>query len=170
MGKEPAPPESLIIGHILAPWGIHGEVKVEVVTDFPERFTPGKLVYLDGYPLEIEHCHPHKQHLLVKLTTIDSVEAAEKLRGQDLTIPSSELHHLPEGQYYAFQLIGLDVVTTKGKYLGQITDIMSTASNDVYIVEGERGEILIPAIEDVVKSIDLKKGKVVIETIEGLLD
>ena len=170
MGKEPAPPESLIIGHILAPWGIHGEVKVEVVTDFPDRFTPGKVVYLNGYPFEIELCHPHKQHLLVKLATVDSVEAAEKLRGQDLTISGSELHPLPEGQYYTFQLIGLDVVTTKGKRLGQITDIMSTASNDVYIVEGKQGEILIPAIEDVVKSIDLKKGKMVIEAIEGLLD
>jgi 16S rRNA processing protein RimM len=167
MGKEPAPPESLIIGHILAPWGIHGEVKVEVVTDFPERFAPGKLVYLNGYPLEIEKCRPHKQHLLVKLATIDSVEAAEKLRGQDLTIPRSELNPLPEGQYYAFQLIGLNVVTTKGKRLGQITDIMFTAGNDVYIVEGE---ILIPAIEDVVKSIDLKKGRMLIEAIEGLLD
>jgi 16S rRNA processing protein RimM len=79
------------------------------------------------------------------------------------------LHHLPEGQYYTFQLIGLDVVTTEGKRIGQITDIMSTPSNDVYIVEGKRGEILIPAIEDVVKSIDLKKGKIVIEAIEGLL-
>jgi 16S rRNA processing protein RimM len=170
MGKEPAPPESLIVGHILAPWGIHGEVKVEVVTDFPERFASGKVVYLNGYPLEIEKCRPHKQHLLVKLATVDSVEAAEKLRGQDLTIPGTELYCLPDGQYYAFQLIGLEVVTTKGKRLGQITDIMSTTSNDVYIVEGKRGEILIPAIEDVVKSIDLKKGKMVIETIEGLLD
>jgi 16S rRNA processing protein RimM len=170
MGKEPVPPEFLIVGHILAPWGIHGEVKVEVVTDFPERFAPGKLVYLNDYPLEIEKCRPHKQHLLVKLATIDSVEAAEKLRGQDLTIPGTELYPLPAGQYYAFQLIGLKVVTTEGQTLGRITDIMSTASNDVYIVEGKQGEILIPAIEDVVKSIDLKKGKVVIEAIEGLLD
>jgi len=170
MGKEPAPPESLIVGHILAPWGIHGEVKVEVVTDFPERFASGKVVYLNGYPLEIEKCRPHKQHLLVKLATVDSVEAAEKLRGQDLTIPSTELYCLPDGQYYAFQLIGLKVVTTEGETLGRITDIMSTASNDVYIVEGKRGDILIPSIEDVVKSIDLEKGKIVIEAIEGLLD
>ena len=170
MGKEPVPPEFLIVGHILAPWGIHGEIKVEVVTDFPERFASGKVVYLNGYPLEIEKCRPHKQHLLVKLATVDSVEAAEKLRGQDLTIPSTELYCLPDGQYYAFQLIGLKVVTTEGETLGRITDIMSTASNDVYIVEGKRGDILIPSIEDVVKSIDLEKGKIVIEAIEGLLD
>ncbi len=170
MGKEPVPPEFLIVGHIIAPWGIRGEVKLEVVTDFPERFTTGNQVYLDSLPFEIETCRPHKQHLLVKLATIDSVEAAEKLRGHNLTIPSSELHTLPRGQYYTFQLIGLKVVTTRGETIGHIKDIMTTASNDVYIVKGERGEILIPAIEDVVKSIDLKKGKIVIEAIEGLLD
>jgi len=170
MGKEPAPPEFLIVGYILAPWGLRGEVKVEVVTDFPERFAPQKVVYLNTRPLEIESCRPHKQHLVVKLATIDSVEDAEKLRGQDLTIPRSELYPLPEGQYYTFQIIGLKVVTTEGKLLGRITEIMTTGSNDVYIVEGKRGEILIPAIEDVVKSIDLKKGKMVIEAIEGLLD
>jgi 16S rRNA processing protein RimM len=107
---------------------------------------------------------------VVKLATIDSVEDAEKLRGQDLTIPRSELYPLPQGQYYTFQIIGLKVVTTEGELLGHITEIMTTGSNDVYIVEGKRGEILIPAIEDVVKSIDLKKGKVVIEAIKGLLD
>jgi 16S rRNA processing protein RimM len=169
MGKEPAPPEFLIVGYILAPWGIRGEVKVEVVTDFPERFAPQKIVYLNTSPLEIESCHPHKQHLVVKLATIDSVEDAEKLRGQALTISRSELYPLPEGQYYTFQIIGLKVVTTEGKLLGRITEIMTTGSNDVYIVEGKRGEILIPAIEDVVKSIDLAKSKMVIEAIEGLL-
>jgi 16S rRNA processing protein RimM len=170
MGKEPVPPEFLIVGYILAPWGIRGEVKVEVATDFPERFAPRKVVYLNTRPLEIESCRPHKQHLVVKLATIDSVEDAEKLRGQDLTIPSSELSRLPEGQYYTFQIIGLDVLTTDGEHLGQIADIMTTASNDVYIVKGKRGEILIPVIEDVVKSIDLDKGEMVIEAIEGLLD
>jgi 16S rRNA processing protein RimM len=170
MGKEPAPQGALIVGHILAPWGIRGELKVEVLTDFPERFAPRKVVYLNTNPLEIESCRYHKHHLILKLATIDSIEAADKLRGQDLTIPGSELYLLPQGQYYTFQLIGLKVVTTEGQTLGLVTDIMSTASNDVYIVEGKRGEILIPAIEDVVKSIDLKKGEMVIEAIEGLLD
>ena len=170
MGKEPVPPESLIVGRILAPWGIRGEVKVEVLTDFPERFAPQKVVYLNARPLEIESCRPHKQHLVVKLATIDSVEDAEKLRGQALTIPRSELSRLPEGQYYTFQIIGLAVLTTEGEHLGQVTDIMATAGNDVYIVEGKRNEILIPAIEDVVKYIDLEKGEMVIEAIEGLLD
>ncbi|MBM3156698.1 MAG: 16S rRNA processing protein RimM [Chloroflexi bacterium] len=170
MGKGVAPPEFLIVGRILAPWGIKGEVKVEVITDFPELFAPCNLVYLDSRPFEIESCRPHKQFLVLKLASVDSIEAAEKLRECDLTIPRSGLPELPEGQYYTFQLIGLDVVTTGGERLGHIADIMTTAGNDVYIVEGKCGEILIPAIEDVVKSIDLKKGTIVIEAIEGLLD
>ena len=146
MGKELAPPEFLVIGRIVAPWGIKGEVKVEVLTDFPERLAPRKVVYLNNRPLEIERCRSHKQLMVVKLASIDSVEAAEKLRGQELKIPGSELYTLPEGQYYAFQLIGLKVVTAEGKTVGRIKDIMTTPSNDVYLVEGKRSEILIPEI------------------------
>ncbi|HEY48760.1 MAG TPA: ribosome maturation factor RimM [Dehalococcoidia bacterium] len=168
MGEEFAPPEFLTVGHILAPWGTKGEVKVQVLTDFPERFTPGELVYVNGRPLEIESSRAHKQQLLVKLATIDSIQDAEKLRDHDLSIPRSEIHALPPDEYYAFQLIGLRVTTADGEYLGRIADIMITAGNDVYVVKGDSGEILIPAIEDVVKSIDLDKREVVIEAIEGL--
>jgi len=124
MDKEPAPPEFLIVGHILAPWGARGEVKVQVVTDFPDRFAPGKLVCLEGQPLEIQNSRPHKQHLLVKLATVDSIKDAEKLRGHDLTIPRSEIRPLPEDEYYPFQLIGLRVLTTDGENVGRIADIM----------------------------------------------
>ncbi len=144
-------------------------MKVQVVTDFPDRFAPGRVVYLSGRPLEIEESRPHKQYLLVKLATIDTIQDAENLRQLDLTIPSSELRSLPSDQYYVFQLIGLDVSTTGGETLGRVVDVVTTAGNDVYLVQGERGEILVPAIEDVVKSIDLEKGQMVVEAIEGLL-
>ncbi len=169
MGEQFAPPEFLIVGHVLAPWGIKGEVRARVATDFPDRFAPGKLVYLDGQPLEIESSRPHKQHLLLKLATIDTRQDADKLRGRALTIPRAEIRPLAEDEYYAFQLIGLEVLTTDGKYVGRIVDLMTTPANDVYVVQGKRGEILIPAIEDVVKSIDLEAKRVVIEAIEGLL-
>lgn len=169
MGERLAPPDFLIVGRILAPWGIAGEIKTRVLTDFPDRFTPGEAVYVDGRPLVIESSRPHKQHLVLKLATVDTREDAEKLRGLDLCIPDSELRELPEDEYYAFQLIGLDVVTTEGKHIGKVADIMPTAGNDVYIIKGETREILIPAIEDVVKSIDLENGRIVIEAIEGLL-
>ena len=75
-----------------------------------------------------------------------------------------------EGQYYHDQIIGLQVVTTDGELLGTVTDILTGKSNDNYIVRGSRGEVLIPAIEDVVRSIDLDKGTITIEAINGLLN
>jgi 16S rRNA processing protein RimM len=75
----------------------------------------------------------------------------------------------PEGQYYHHQIIGLQVRTTRGELLGNVTDVLSGKSNDNYIIQGPRGEILIPAIEDVIKSIDLDQGYMTIEAIEGLL-
>lgn len=169
MNERPAPPEFLIVGRILAPWGRKGEVKVEVMTDFPDRFESGRSLYLDGRPLRIEESRPHKQHLLVKLATIDSIDDAEKLRAHHLTIPSSELRPLPDDEYYAFQIVGLKVSTTEGRYVGEVTDVMTTAGNDVYVVRAGSREVLIPAIEDVVKSVDLDAGEMVIEAIEGLL-
>ncbi|GAI40657.1 unnamed protein product, partial [marine sediment metagenome] len=85
-------------------------------------------------------------------------------------IPRSQAQPLTEGQYYHFQLIGLEVWTTRGELLGNITEILTTESNDIYIVHNAKGETLIPVIEDVVKSIDLDKGHVVIELIEGLIN
>jgi 16S rRNA processing protein RimM len=140
-----------------------------VMTDFPDRFESGRSLYLDGQPLRIEESRPHKQHLLVKLATIDSIIDAEKLRARHLTIPRSELRPLPDDEYYAFQIIGLRVSTTRGGYIGEVTDVMTTAGNDVYIVQAGSREVLIPAIDDVVKSVDLDAGVMIIEAIEGLL-
>ena len=83
---------------------------------------------------------------------------------------SQDDNPLPEGQYYHHQIIGLKVRTTRGEYIGEITDILSGQSNDNYIVRGPTGEVLIPAIEDIVKAVDLDAGIVTIEAIEGLLD
>ena len=81
----------------------------------------------------------------------------------------SQDYPLPEGQFYHHQVIGLQVLTTQGEFLGNIIEVLTGKSNDNYIVQGAKGEILIPAIEDVVKSIDLKQGCMTIEAIEGLL-
>ena len=162
-------PEYITIGQILAPWGIKGKLKVEVVTDFPQRFAPSSKIYINQQPMTIDSTEWHKGKAIIKLSTIDSIGDAQRLRGQPIEIHHSQLQPLPEGQYYHFQLIGLEVQTTQGELLGNITEILTAESNDIYVVSGARGEILIPAIEDVVKSIDLNKGRIVIEPIEGLL-
>jgi len=169
MGEELAPPESLVIGYIVGPWGTKGEMKVHVVTDFPDRFSPGRPVHIDDQPLEIESSRALKQHLIVKLAGIDTRTGAEDLRGSELTIPGADLRPLPEGEFYVFQIVGMDVITTGGRHVGRIVDLLETGSNDVYVVRGGQGETLVPATEEVVKSIDVEKRRMVIEAIEGLL-
>jgi len=162
-------PKFITIGKIIAPWGIKGKLKVEVITDFPQRFTPSSKIYINRQPMTINSTEWHKGKAIIKLNTIDSIEDAQGLRGQPIEIHHSQVYPLPEGQYYHFQLIGLEVWTTQGELLGTVTDILTADSNDNYVVRGAKGEILIPAIEDVIKSIDLDKGCIVIEAIEGLL-
>jgi len=162
-------PEFITIGKIIAPWGIKGELKVKVVTDFPQRFTPSSKIYINRQPMTINSTEWHKGKAIIKLNTINSIEDAQRLRGQPIEIHHSQVYPLPEGQYYHFQLTGLEVWTTQGELLGTVTEILTADSNDNYVVHGAKGEILIPAIEDVIKSIDLNKGCIVIEPIEGLL-
>ncbi len=161
--------EFIIIGRILAPRGIKGKLKVKVITDFPQRFAPSSTVYINRQPMTIDSNEWHKGEVIIKLNAVDSIEAARRLQGQPIEIHHSQVYSLPEGQYYQFQLIGLEAWTTQGELLGNITEVITAKGNDNYIIKGEEGEILIPAVEDVVKSIDLNKGRIVIEAIPGLL-
>ena len=167
---KPSGLEYITIGQVLAPWGLEGKLKVEVITDFPHRLSPRSQLYVDRQPVIIAGTSWQKGKAIIKLEGIDSVEQAEELRGKTLEIHRRQLETLPEGQYYHFQLIGLEVWTTEGKRLGKVIRVLSAPSNDNYVVSGEKGEILIPAIEDVVKSVDLESGRITIEAIEGLLD
>jgi len=164
------PPEFVTIGEVLGAWGTSGKVKVEVATDFPQRFAPSSVVYINRQPMTVESTDWQKGKAIIKLDAIDSIEGAQQLRGQLLEIHHSQVYPLPEGQYYHFQLIGLEVWTTEGELVGSITEILPGESNDNYIVRGAKGEVLIPAIDDVVKSVDLDRGRVTIEAIKGLLD
>ncbi|MFC1958117.1 ribosome maturation factor RimM [Chloroflexota bacterium] len=161
--------EFITIGKILSPWGTGGKLTVEVATDFPQRFDPSSIVYIAQKPVTIESTEWQRGKAIIKLNTINSLKDAEELRGELVEIEHGQLYSLPEGQYYHFQLVGLEVWTTQGELLGNITEILTASSNDNYIVNGAKGEILIPAIEDVIKSVDIHKGRLVIEPIEGLL-
>lgn len=166
----PSRPEYITIGEILAPRGTKGKIKIKVLTDFPERFAPDSVVYVNHQPMTVASTEWYKGKATVKFNFIDSFEDAERLRGQPIEIHYSQLKSLPEGEYYHFELIGLEVLTTEGELLGKITEILSAKSNDNYIVTGARGQLLIPAIDDVVKSVDLNRGQVIIEPIAGLLN
>jgi len=161
--------QHIAIGRVVAPWGVHGEIKVETLTDFPERFSPKRDVRVNKQTMTIERCRWHRGRAILKLATIDTADDAGKLRGQFLEIPQSQLNPLAENQYYHFQMLGLDVWTSDNVFLGRIERIISTGSNDVYVVPTEGGEVLIPSIDDVVKSVDLDAGRMTVELVEGLL-
>ena len=160
----------ITIGRVLAPWGLEGKIKVSLLTDFPEHFDPGETVYIDSEPFDIESTEWHKGNALVKLEGVDSIEAADDFTGKNVEISLAQSRPLPEGQYYHYQIAGLRVVTTGGEELGLVTDILTSTANDIYVVKGKEGEVLIPATADVIKSIDLKKKVITIEPIPGLLD
>ncbi|MCD6452965.1 MAG: 16S rRNA processing protein RimM [Dehalococcoidales bacterium] len=161
-------PEYLVIGQVLGPCGIEGKLKVAVITDFPQRFTPVATVYINHQPMTISSTEWRRGTVIIKLDTINSLEQARKLRGNTIEIPH---HHqpLPQEHYYLFQIIGLRVQTTQGKQLGKVTEIIAARNNDIYVIRGDGGEILIPAIKEVIKSVDLDRGQMVIKPIPGLL-
>lgn len=165
---EQVPPGHIAVGRVSSAWGVRGIVKVIPLVDKRERLAPGRSVSVAGQRRAIESSRWQKGLVYLKLSGIDDREAALALREQLLTVPESELEPLGEGQYYHFQLVGLSVQSTTGALLGRVTEVLSTGANDVYVVQGERGEILVPATDDIVKEIDLERGRMVIEEVSGL--
>jgi 16S rRNA processing protein RimM len=164
----------LAIGQIISPHGVRGEVKVAVMTDYPARFRPGARVFLSTAsgvtPMEITAARPHKGMMLVKLASVGDRNAAELLRNAFLLIPEEEAMPLGEHENFAHDLIGLTVETTAGEVLGQLTEILFTPANDVYVVSGPGGEVLVPALREVVLQVDLASRKMVVLLPEGLRD
>jgi 16S rRNA processing protein RimM len=165
---EQAAPGYVAVGRVSTSWGVRGVAKVIPFVDKPERLAPGRTVTVSGRRHTIESSRWQKGIAYLKLSGIDDRESAFALRGQLLTVPEDELEPLGEGEYYRFQLLGLAVESTVGAPLGRVTDVLTTGANDVYVVRGERGEILVPATDDIVKEIDLERGRMVIEDVPGL--
>lgn len=161
----------IVIGKIVAPFGLRGEVKMLTLTDFPERFSVGREVLVrqaDGElrPFRISESRPYKDGMIMAFEGISSKFAAEELRGMQIVISEDEVGTLSEGSYYLFQLLGLAVITEDGRELGVIEDVLQSGANDVYVTDAG---ILIPGIRDVVKKIDLEGKQMVIWPMPGLL-
>jgi 16S rRNA processing protein RimM len=163
----------LAIGKIVRAHGLRGELSVAVLTEFPERFETTEWVYLgnefEAIPYRLESYRWHKDNVLLTLAGVADRTQAEALRGQLVQVPLKEAVALPEGSYYLYQLIGLQVKTVEGEFLGTITSVMETGANDVYVVQNEGRELLLPAIPDVIKTIDLPNGLMVVQVMEGLI-
>lgn len=143
-----------------------------VLTDFPDRFATTVELLVGEPPVArvVESHRLHQNRLLLKLAGVDDRAAAEELRGALLQVPVEAAVELPAGSYYWYQLIGLRVVDESGRELGELVEVLPTGSNDVYVVRGQFGEILLPAIKDVVREVDLAGGRLRVHLLPGLLD
>jgi 16S rRNA processing protein RimM len=163
----------LVVAHVVGAHGVHGDLRCVLVTDFPKRFKPGLQVYLSDahVPYEVERARVDRNRVILKLIGVDSRNDAEGLRGKTVFVPETAAVRLPRGTYFWHQIVGLRVRTADGQALGSVAEVMETGANDVYVVRKEppeRGELLIPAIKDVIKKIDLKRGEITVELLEGL--
>lgn len=166
--------EYLEVGQIVNTNGLKGLLKINPFTDDITRFERLKTILVEHkkelLEFEIESVRYQKKQVLLKLKGIDTIEEAEKYREDYLKINRNKEEKLPEDTYYIVDLIGLDIYTEGGELLGKLDDIFSTGSNDVYVVKNIEGkQILLPAISDVIKNIDLEQKKIVVNLIEGLL-
>lgn len=167
---NPSDIEFVAIGRIISTWGNRGGLKVELLTDFPERFETDAEVFIDRRPAVVRSLDWSKGYAIIHLDISRRPEDAERLRGRLIEIPADRVEELPEGTYYHFQLLGLEVVTTGGETVGKITDIKTAAGMDTYVVSAPGGDVLIPAARDIIREVDIEKGRLVIEPIKGLLD
>lgn len=161
----------ILIGRVAAPFGIKGEVKIVVLTDFPERFDSGRKAFLilkDGSRKEMEIQQRKDQNggVVVKFFGVETRNDAEAIRNADVVIDQNDLAELGEGEYYVFEIMGLEVVTSSGKVVGKVDEVLQGGANDVYVTDTG---VCIPVIESVIENIDIKNKKIVINPIPGLL-
>lgn len=167
--------EHLIVGKIVNTHALQGEVKVVSASDFKEeRFAKGSQLFIDykgeQVPVLVAAHREHKGTDLLKFKDLGSINDVEKYKGCHLLVAADELAELADDEFYYFEVIGCQVVTTDGETIGEIYEILETGANDVWIVKrpGQK-DALIPYIEDVVKEVDIQEKRVLIQVMEGLL-
>jgi 16S rRNA processing protein RimM len=170
-GSSETPPlsDELIVGELVGPFGIAGEVKLYPLTDFPERLRRYRCLVLalpDGSRREVrvQRARSHKTLWLLKLRDVNTPAEAEALRGARVMVPAHLAEPLPEGHYYLHDVIGLRAVTADGEELGTVTDVLRSPANDVYVA----GSLLIPAVKAVVDRIDPAAGLLVVHSKDAL--
>jgi 16S rRNA processing protein RimM len=160
--------DMVAIGRVVKPQGRRGEVVVAPLSDRPERFPGLRRAYVAGAAgaareVTVASCWPHKGRFVLKLEGVDTIDQAEAYRGLELRIGEEELAVLPPGSYYHHQLKGLAVVDTDARPVGTAVDVLETGGGaPVLVVQGPRGEILLPLAEAFVREVDLPAGRLVV--------
>jgi 16S rRNA processing protein RimM len=160
----------LRLGVLTVPWGTRGEVKVRLGVE-PAYLARIARVYLgpEHRAIDLLGVFRRGRAYTLQLRGIETMTAAETLRDVDVVIPRAEAPPLAEGEFFVADVVGLRAVTTTGRALGTVVEVLSTGANDVYVVRGDAGEVLIPAIRDVVTSIDPAAGLLQVKPMPGLL-
>lgn len=172
-GSPDGEPLYLVVGFLRRPHGVGGEIIMDVHTDFPERLTAKKTLFVGDthQPMTVANTRPHGAGMLVKFKGIDSPEKAGQFRNQWVFIMAKDAPDLPEGQLYQHQLFGLDVIDESDHLLGRITEIIETGANDVYVVTDAQGrEVLLPAIPAVILDVDLGRRQMRVHLLDGLIE
>lgn len=164
----------IIIGKIVSTQGNKGEVKVIPLTDSIDRFDKLTDVFIREGNIEkllkINNLKTKKNAVILKFEDIDNIEKAKILVPSFLKVKRSNAVKLPKDTYFIFDIIGLEVYTNQNELLGKVDNIISTGSNDVYVVKNKnKKEILIPAIREIIKNIDVKKKRITINMVDGLI-
>jgi 16S rRNA processing protein RimM len=169
------PPSGWVrIGKIVAPHGLHGQMRVYPLTDFPQRFlsTQELALELPAGPVvhQVERAQLQGGMCILKLAGVCERSEAEKLRETFLLVGEERVVPLPENRYYIYQLLGLPVYTEQGRLLGKLAEVLPTGGNDVWVVQTQTGQILLPAIRQVIRGVDLEAKRIVVHLLPGLSD
>jgi 16S rRNA processing protein RimM len=176
-GVPRTPPGRLVVGRVLRPHGVRGELSVEVLSDAPERFAPGVELGVGDpespeqpVPVTVLAARPHQGRMLLVLEGVEDRDAAEQLRGAWLTIPVTSARPLDPDEFWAHQLVGLAVVDRQGRERGRVADVVPGAAHDLLAVELPGGtSALVPAVAALV-TVQLEAGRVLVDALPGLLD
>ncbi len=162
------------IGQIVNTNGLKGFVKVKPFTDDIKEFETFETIYVQKktelIECKIESVRYAKNMVLLKLKGIDDIDSAEALRNLYIKVSREQLPELQENSYYIVDLLECEVVTVEGEILGKMDDVFNTGSNDIYVVKNEKGkQILLPAIKEVIKNVDIPNRKITVKLMEGLI-
>lgn len=166
-------PRFVAVGRVTRAHGVKGEVAVLPLTEVATRFEPGSRVLAgedQGRELTISEARPYRGRVLVFFDGVKDRDQAEALQGTYLFVPTSEAPVLPAGEYWTHDLIGCAVATEAGRALGTLVEVILTPANDVWVVQGEEGETLVPALKEVVVEVDPAARRVVVREVPGLID
>jgi 16S rRNA processing protein RimM len=156
------------VGVVAGAHGRLGRIRISPTTDNPDRFRLNAVVHIQGRPHTIQRIIPNNSFLLLHVSDINMLEDAAALTGAIIEVPDTDVPLLPEDAYYHFQLLELEVYDVSGARLGTLTQVLATGANDVYVIINEGNELLLPAIGDVIISVDLEQGRMNVAPPEGL--